>query len=137
MILKIKDANVLWFCRIWKKYSKNCKTTAKKASWLLCYHLLPKICFIVKVPFFQKNQLGIGVWWGKLREMGKKWKKVAFYSKCGVIIIHSTNFILFCTNTHHSLLIIAFRSNFSRFCVIWGEPNSGTQFFFLCSNWLS
>ena len=52
---------------------------------------------MVKVVIFQKNQLGIGVWWGKPREMGQKWEKVDFYSEFGVITIHSTDFILSCT----------------------------------------
>ena len=44
---------------------------------------------MVKVVFFQKNQLGIGVWWGKAKEMGKKWEIVDFYSECGEITILS------------------------------------------------
>ena len=43
---------------------------------------------MVKVLFFQKNQFGIGVWCGKPWKMGQKWKKVDFYSECGVTFIH-------------------------------------------------
>jgi len=35
--------------------------------------LLHTICFTVKVGFFQKDQLGIGVGCGKPWEMSQKW----------------------------------------------------------------
>ena len=55
-----------------KKKSKIHKNTAQKASFVTLA-LVTKIYLMVKVRFFQKNQFGIGLWWGKLREIGKKW----------------------------------------------------------------
>ena len=42
---------------------------------------LHKICFIVKVAFFQKNQLGIGVGCGKPWKMGQKWILESLFSE--------------------------------------------------------
>ena len=39
--------------------------------------MLPKIYFMVKDVFFQKNQLDIGVWWRNVAEIGQKWEFVA------------------------------------------------------------
>jgi hypothetical protein len=37
--------------------------------------MLPKIYFMIKEGFFQKNQLGIGVWW---RKVAGNWSKIGF-----------------------------------------------------------
>ena len=125
---------MLEFCRFWIRYSKICKTTARKASWWLCYHLLPRICFIVKVVFFLKNQLGIGVWWGKPGEMGQNWILEPLFSEIWVIMLDITNFSLTCTRSLDGRVVIAFRSNLPWFCEIWAVmgsiPPSGTWFFF-------
>ena len=125
---------MLEFCRIWKKYSRICKTTAKKATWWLCYHLLPKTYFIIKVAFFRKNQLGIGVLWGKPGEMVQNWILEPLCIEIWVIIICITNFTLPCTRSLDGRVVIAFRSNLPWFCEIWAVmgsiPPSGTWFFF-------
>ena len=38
-------------------------------------------CFIGKVAFFQKNQLGIGPMWRIVEEMGQKWILEPLFSK--------------------------------------------------------
>ena len=43
--------------------------------------MLPKIYFMVKDVFFQKNQLGIGVWWRNLAEIGQKWGFIALFNE--------------------------------------------------------
>jgi hypothetical protein len=41
----------------------------------------PQKCFIWKVAFFQKNQLGIGPMWRIVVEMGQKWILLPLFSK--------------------------------------------------------
>ena len=43
--------------------------------------MLPKIYFMVKDVFFQKNQLGIGVWWRNVAEIGQKWDFIALFNE--------------------------------------------------------
>ena len=43
--------------------------------------MLPKIYFMIKVVFFHKNQLGIGVGWRKLAEIGQKLDFRALFSE--------------------------------------------------------
>ena len=43
--------------------------------------MLTQSCIRVKVAFLQKNQLGIGVKWGKPGEVDKNWILEPFYSK--------------------------------------------------------
>ena len=38
-------------------------------------------CFIWKVAFFQKNQLGIGPMWHKVAEIGQKWDFIALFNE--------------------------------------------------------
>ena len=91
-------------------------------------------CFIWKVAFFLKNQLGIGVWWGKPGEMGQNWILEPLFSEMWVIMLHITNFTLPCTRSLDGRVVIAFRSNSPWFCEIWAVmgsiPCSGTWFFF-------
>ena len=87
------------------------KTAAKKATWWLCYILLHRICFIVKVAFFQKNQLGIGVRRGKPGEMVQNWILEPLCSEIWVIMIDITNFNLICIKSLDGRVVIAFRSN--------------------------
>ena len=103
---------MLEFWRFWIKYSKICKTTAKKASWWLCYHLLPRICFTVKVAFFQKNQLGIGVWWGKPGEMGQNWILEPLFSEIWVIMLQTWKYFNICLNFTTKGSKIHFLTNF-------------------------
>ena len=134
LILTIKDANILEFCRIRKKYIEIRENTAKKASLWLCYHLLPTISFKLKVAFFQKNQLGIGVWLGKPREMGQKWFLYDFCSENQVIMHHITSFTQCCIKNLGGTMAIAFRSTLLCFWKIWSVtgsiPPSGTWYFF-------
>ena len=55
-----------------KTKSKIHKSTAKKVFSRLCYILLPKFYIMMKVVFFHKNQLGIGVGWWKLTKLCQK-----------------------------------------------------------------
>jgi hypothetical protein len=43
--------------------------------------MLPKIYFMIKEVFFQKNQLDIGVLWQKVAEIGQKFDFRAFCSE--------------------------------------------------------
>ena len=36
---------------------------------------------MVKDVFFQKNQLGIGVWWRNVAEIGQKWDFIALFNE--------------------------------------------------------
>ena len=71
---------------------------------------------MVKVAFFQKDQLGIGLPGRKWVKNGLFWPKIDFYSECGAIINHSNNFIPSCTEILGSPVVIAFRSKISWFC---------------------
>ena len=44
-IFPIKDAKIIWFCRISKYYSKTCKNTTKKVILWFCFQMLPKVYF--------------------------------------------------------------------------------------------
>ena len=76
LFLTIKDANIIWFCRIWKYYSMTRENTAKKVILWFCFQMLPKICFMIKVVFFSKEStclyVSIGGNWRKSAEIGQK-----------------------------------------------------------------
>ena len=74
---------------------------------------------MVKVAFFQKDQLGIVSLDGNGRKWVKNglfWPKIDFYSECGVIINHFNNFIPSCIEILGSPVVIAFRSKIPWFC---------------------
>ena len=98
--------------------------------------LVTKTCFIVKVVFFQKDQLGIGVWWGKPWEMGQNWILEPLFSEIWVIMLDITNFTHKCIKSLNGRVVIAFRSNQLWFCEIWAVqsvqyPAQEHDFFFI------
>ena len=54
---------------------------SKKTDLEFCFLMLEKFHFMTKVVFFNKNQLGIGVGWRKLAEIGQKLDFRALFSE--------------------------------------------------------
>ena len=73
--------------------------------------MLPQSCIRVKVAFLQKNQLGIGVKWGKPGEVDKNWILEPFYSKIQRKMDLSFNFGLILTG-HPIAQLVARLANF-------------------------
>ena len=69
------------YVRILENHYNIHKNTVKKAILWFCFLMLEKNYFKVKVVFFHKNQLGIGVGWRTLAEMGQKLDFRAFYGE--------------------------------------------------------
>ena len=44
----------------------------QKGHFVILFSDVTKMYFMIKDVFFQKNQLGIGVWWRKMAEIGLK-----------------------------------------------------------------
>ena len=75
------------------------------------HQIAPQKCFIWKDAFFQKDQLGIGLWCGKPGDMGKNWILEPLFSEIWVIMHDITNFSYICVKSLHGRVVIAFRSN--------------------------
>ena len=65
--------NIIEFCKILQNQSKGFKNRAKKPIFDVEQPIATQSDFSKKVPFFQKDQLGIGPFWRKSDESGQKW----------------------------------------------------------------
>ena len=69
------------FARFNKIWSRGFENKAKKPNFDIEHPITPLRALSKKVAFFQKNQLGMGLSWRKLVQMGQKLILEPLYSK--------------------------------------------------------